>query len=83
MEYVLAMTFLTELGTKSNFSISGVKPDLTSAQINTLMDTIIAGNFHMTNNNLQLIHIKYEQFDLLHIYLVFLLMKFLYLLTYV
>ena len=42
MEYVLSMTFLTELGIKSNFSISGIKPDLTSAQVNTLMDTIIA-----------------------------------------
>ena len=42
MEYILAMTFLTELGIKSNFNISGIKPDLTSAQVNTLMDTIIA-----------------------------------------
>jgi len=48
MEYVLSMTFLTELGIKSNFSISGIKPDLTSAQVNTLMDTIIAKNIFFT-----------------------------------
>lgn len=48
MEYVLSMTFLTELGIKSNFSISGIKPDLTSAQVNALMDTIIAKNIFFT-----------------------------------
>ena len=48
MEYVLSMTFLTELGIKSNFSISGVKPELTNVQINTLMDTIIAKNIFLT-----------------------------------
>lgn len=48
MEYVLAMTFLTELGIKSNFSISGVKHDLTSAQVNALMDTIISKNIFFT-----------------------------------
>ena len=48
MEYILAMTFLTELGIKSNFNISGIKPDLTSAQVNTLMDTIIAKNIFST-----------------------------------
>lgn len=44
MEYVLAMTFATERGGKSNFSISGIKPDLTPAQVNALMDTIISKN---------------------------------------
>lgn len=44
MEYVLAMTFITENGLKSNFSLNGVKPDLTAAQINSLMDTIIQKN---------------------------------------
>lgn len=48
MEYVLSMVFLTELGIKSNFSISGVKPDLTQAQVNALMDTIIAKNIFFT-----------------------------------
>lgn len=50
MEYVLAMTFLTEKGLKSNFSISGIKPDLTSAQVNSLMDTIIQNNVFITNS---------------------------------
>lgn len=44
MEYVLAMTFVTERGGKSNFSINGIKPDLTQAQVNALMDTIISKN---------------------------------------
>lgn len=44
MEYVLGMTFATERGGKSNFSVSGVKPDITPAQVNTLMDTIISKN---------------------------------------
>ena len=48
MEYVLSMVFLTELGIKSNFSISGVKHDLTQAQVNALMDTIIAKNIFFT-----------------------------------
>lgn len=48
MEYVLSMVFLTELGIKSNFSISGVKPDLTQAQVNALMDTIISKNIFFT-----------------------------------
>lgn len=50
MEYVLAMTFLTENGLKSNFSVSGIKPDLTSAQVNSLMDTIIQNNVFTTNS---------------------------------
>lgn len=44
MEYILAMTFATERGGKSNFSVSGVKPDITPTQVNTLMDTIISKN---------------------------------------
>lgn len=41
MEYVLTMTFLTENGLKSTFSINGVKPDLTKEEANGLMDIII------------------------------------------
>ena len=41
MEYVLLMTFITESGLKSNISVSGIKPDLSQAQVNSLMDTII------------------------------------------
>ena len=48
MEYILAMTFATERGGKSNFSISGVKQDLTPAQVNALMDTIISKNIFST-----------------------------------
>lgn len=44
MEYILAMTFLTEGGLKSNFSINGVKPGVTAAEVNSLMDLIIAKN---------------------------------------
>ncbi|MDR3594796.1 DUF2922 domain-containing protein [Clostridium sp.] len=50
MEYVLAMTFITENGLKSNFSISGVKPTLTSAEVNSLMDTIIQKNVFFTSS---------------------------------
>lgn len=44
MEYILLMSFLTENGEKSNLNISGVKPDLTPVEVNTLMDTIVAKN---------------------------------------
>ena len=44
MEYILAMTFITDGGLKSNFSINGVKPDLTPTEVNSLMDTIIQKN---------------------------------------
>ena len=48
MEYVLSMTFLTELGIKSTLSINGVKPTITQVQANALMDTIIAKNVFLT-----------------------------------
>lgn len=51
MEYILVMIFLTELGIKSNFTISGIKSDLTSAQVNTLIDTIIAKNIFLTTSS--------------------------------
>lgn len=50
MEYTLSMTFLTEYGIKSTLSISGVKPDLTKDEINTLMETIITNNIFNTNS---------------------------------
>lgn len=50
MEYVLAMTFITENGLKSNFSISGVKPTLTPTEVNSLMDTIIEKNVFFTSS---------------------------------
>jgi len=42
MEYSLNMVFLTQLGIKSSLSISGVKPGITQAEVDALMDTIIA-----------------------------------------
>jgi len=48
MEYSLSMTFLTAAGLKSTLSISGVKPTLTEAETNALMDTIIAKNIFKT-----------------------------------
>jgi len=42
MEYTLNMVFLTNFGLKSSLSISGVKPGITQAEVDTLMDTIIA-----------------------------------------
>jgi len=44
MEYTLNMVFLTELGLKSSLSISGIKPGITQAEVDTLMDTIISKN---------------------------------------
>lgn len=48
MEYILSLTFLTESGLKSTFTINGVKSDLTNTQVNALMDTIIAKNVFLT-----------------------------------
>lgn len=41
MEYILLMTFITETGEKSSFSISDVKENLTQTEIDALMDAII------------------------------------------
>jgi hypothetical protein len=48
MEYTLNMVFLTELGVKSSLSVSGVKPNITQAEVDTLMDVIIAKNVFST-----------------------------------
>lgn len=50
MEYSLAMTFLTEKGIKTNFSITGVNPDATPAQVNSLMDLMIQKNVFFTSS---------------------------------
>ena len=50
MEYTLSMTFLTDAGVKSTLTISDVKPDITEAQVNTLMDVILAKNIFMTRS---------------------------------
>lgn len=50
MEYVLAMTFLTDGGVKSTISVSGVKPTLTQDQAIALMETIIEKNVFLTKS---------------------------------
>ena len=47
MEYVLSLIFLTEQGSKSTITISGVKSTITQAQVNSLMDIIIAKNIFL------------------------------------
>ena len=47
MEYTLSMVFLTDKGLKSTLSVSGVKANISQAQTNTLMDTIIAKNIFL------------------------------------
>jgi len=47
MEYTLSMVFLTETGAKSSLSVSGVKPAITQAEVDTLMDIIIAKNIFL------------------------------------
>jgi hypothetical protein len=44
MEYTLSMVFGTEGGLKTTLSINDVKQDITKAQVDTLMDTIITNN---------------------------------------
>ena len=50
MEYILTLTFLTETGTKSSLTITGVKETVTSEEANTLMDNIIANDIFETNS---------------------------------
>lgn len=49
MEYILSLTFLTENGTKSTFTINGVKSNLTKIEVSSLMDTIIAKDVFLTS----------------------------------
>lgn len=44
MTYTLAMTFLTESGEKSTFSISDVREDVSNEEVQALMNTIIENN---------------------------------------
>ena len=50
MEYTLSMVFNTEMGTTSTLSISGVKTTITQAEVDTLMDTIIAKNIFLPSS---------------------------------
>jgi hypothetical protein len=50
MEYSLSMTFVTETGDKVSMTVSGVKSDITQAEVSTLMDTIIAKDVFLSKN---------------------------------
>ncbi|WP_026887562.1 DUF2922 domain-containing protein [Clostridium beijerinckii] len=50
MEYTLSMVFITENGLKSSLSVSGVKANITQAEVDTLMDTIIAKNIFLPDS---------------------------------
>lgn len=50
MDYVLAMTFLTSTGDKKTMSIDGVKPTISSAEVNELMNTIISKDVFISKN---------------------------------
>lgn len=51
MEYTLTMVFTTTKGGKQNFSLSGVKEDISKKEVNDLMDAILnsgifTGKYH-------------------------------------
>ena len=50
MEYILTLTFMTEVGVKSSLTITDVKSSVTSEAANELMDTIIENNIFNTKN---------------------------------
>ena len=50
MEYTLNMVFLTAGGKKTTFSVSNANGTVTKAQINALMDGIIAKNIFTTSS---------------------------------
>ena len=50
MEYSLSMTFVTETGDKVSMTVSGVKSNISQAEVSTLMDTIIAKDVFLTKN---------------------------------
>ena len=49
MEYILSMTFITDTGKKTSFSVDGVKPTITKDEITALMDTIIEKNVFLSS----------------------------------
>ncbi|MBL4933034.1 DUF2922 domain-containing protein [Clostridium paridis] len=48
MEYSLAMTFVTSSGDKISMTVTGVRSDISQAEVSTLMDTIIAKDIFLT-----------------------------------
>lgn len=50
MEYSLSMTFVTTSGDKVSMTVTGVRSDLTEAEVSVLMDTIVAKDIFLTKN---------------------------------
>lgn len=50
MEYTLTMVFLTAGAKKVNFSISNIKENLTDAEVNKVMDSILKENIFTTSS---------------------------------
>ncbi|MNM81124.1 hypothetical protein D3C81_931150 [compost metagenome] len=50
MSFILSLSFITSNGSKSSISISGVRENLTKAEVENLMNLIIDNNFFETKN---------------------------------
>lgn len=50
MEYILTLQFNCVNGQKSTLSIDNVKPAITQAELDTLMNSIISNNIFATKN---------------------------------
>jgi hypothetical protein len=50
MEYTLNMVFLTASSKKTTFSVTGVKNNLTPAEVNALMNNILTENIFTTSS---------------------------------
>ncbi|MGL5152217.1 MAG: DUF2922 domain-containing protein [Clostridium sp.] len=50
MELILTMVFFGQTGEKTNFSVSGIKQDITEAEVMTLMNLIITKNIFQTKS---------------------------------
>lgn len=54
MEYSLQLTFINATGDKVSFTIPNIKPDVTEAEVNAAMDTILAENiFYSSGGDLK------------------------------
>jgi len=49
IEKTLSMIFLNEEGAKSSITLSGIRDDLTQAEVSAAMDVIIAKNIFQSN----------------------------------
>ncbi|MGL5153242.1 MAG: DUF2922 domain-containing protein [Clostridium sp.] len=50
MEYSLTMVFLCQNGEKSNFTLTGVKENITEAEVSEIMNVIIEKNIFATKH---------------------------------